>query len=323
MRKWTLLVVRFWIFWLTAHLALHAQDFQLTTVTGSAKVGATPATYGTAVASKSHPLGWWAKTESGASLVVTFSPQNIFRLLPASEVQVLGEGATSTGFRRVLKLNAGQIKLDLGALPAKSQIEVETPSAICGAVGTVFTVDAGKNFFQVNEGSVFASSRVDQGFVAQKVQGSFTLSTGQENSFNDLDVTGSYRINGTSTKGPAKIRLAKAKGGTGSAAIELLGGSFAGRSSGSYIMQNGQLEPTPADLLKVQSDYLQAAAREGDLNVRKLSLQATRQGVPDRLQSELDSATKRATELRKMLFARRLIRETVQDISRQTARPRP
>jgi hypothetical protein len=276
-------------------------------------------------AKKSYPLNSWARTAAASTLVVEFSPNNIFRLLPNSEIQVSGAGETNAKFRRVVQLTTGAVSLDLSALPKGSEIKVETPTAVCGAVGTVFSVDALSGTFECTRGRIFAKSNQDSGFQAESISGSITLAPGVENAGDSATISGRFQINGRSFEAEnIKLRLAKAKGGSSTAAVEVTRGD-SDLPSGSFLVKDGKWSSVPPQLSGLHSDYLDAALHEGKLNLRKQSLAASHQSQPPGLETELAEAARKATELRNKLFAREVMRdvarETVQQLNRESARP--
>jgi hypothetical protein len=295
---------------------LSAADFQVTSLTGTALVGASPKNYAAPKLNVPYPLGSWAKTGAGSSMVFVFSPQNIFRLLPSSELQVNGSGEAHSGFRRVLQLKAGSVDLDLKALPKGTSIQVETPTAVCGAVGTSFSVNADEGKYNVSEGRIFAKASGDSGFEARSVSGSFTLAPGKENAFHDANVSGSFVVNGVAMNGSASLQIAKARGGTGKSAVRVRSGTVGGRGRGAYLMEGGALVPVAPDLVPLHGQYLAAAQKEGGLRV---ALSTGAGGSP----ASLNAAAAKATALREQLFNRRVIRDTVRDSVSEIARPRP
>ncbi len=289
-------------------------------VDGAGEVGKSPSAYAPVQVSQKYPLGWWARTQQ-SPLKVEFSPQNVFRLLPRSEVQISGIGAATSKFRRVIKLNAGKVDLELKNLQG-SRVEVETPTAICGAVGTEFTVDADSGQFAIREGAIFANAKSDAGFKGERVSGSFTLAPGRENAYSEVNVSGTFSLNGARVNnGSVHATLAKARGGEGQAALYVHSGSVAGAAGGAYLMNKGSIEPvSDSNTRQIHGQYLQATKSEGALNLKKESLQAQNQTVPDSLEQDLRAAAKRASELRKQLFLRRVIRDTAKDNARETLR---
>jgi hypothetical protein len=295
---------------------LWANEFKV--AGGSGEVGKSAGDYSAAASGKTYPLGWWARTGSDR-LNIEFNEQNVFRLLPKSEVQVTGEGAANTKFRRILNLKSGGVDLDLPTIKTTgSKVEVQTPTAICGAVGTAFSVDADSGKFNVREGKISAQAKGDDSFAAQSVNGSFTLNPGKENGFSNANnVSGSFTLNGKSYSGSGvNLQVAKGKGDS-MAAVRVSGGSVGGAGSGSYIMDGGKLVPVDPSQATLHSSYLNAAQREGQLNVQIKS------GAGGS-QAQLDQAAAAATELRKRLFQRKVVRDTVKDTVRQinpAARP--
>jgi hypothetical protein len=294
----------------------HAKEFKV--AGGSGEVGKSVDSYASAASGKTYPLGWWARTGSDR-LNIEFNEQNVFRLLPKSEVQITGEGAANTKFRRILNLKSGGVDLDLPTIKTTgSKVEVQTPTAICGAVGTVFTVNADTGNFNVREGRISAQSKGDDSFAAQSVNGSFTLNPGKENGFsNASNVSGSFSVNGKSySASGVNLQVAKGKGDS-LAAVKVSGGSLGGSGSGSYIMEGGKLVPVEASKASLHSSYLTAAQREGQIN---LSIRTGNGGS----QAQLDAAAAAASELRRELFNRKVVRDTVKDTVRQinpAARP--
>lgn len=305
---------------LVLSLSFSAISQEFSVVDGAGEVGKSPQAYTPVKLSQSYPLGWWARTQQ-SPLKVEFTPQNVFRLLPRSEVQVSGTGAANSKFRRIIKLNAGKVDLELKNLQG-SRVEVETPTAICGAVGTSFTVDAEKGHFAIREGAIFANAKRDSGFKGESVSGEFTLAPGSENAFTEINVAGTFSLNGAKvTNGQLHATLAKARGGEGQAALQLHSGSLGGAGGGTYLMNKGSLEAvTDANLKQIHSQYLAATQSEGALNLQKENLRARNEPVPDSLEQQLQAAAKRATELRKQLFLRRVIRDTAKENARETIR---
>lgn len=235
-------------------------------------------------------------------------------------MQITGEGAAGGRFRRVLKLNDGSVDLDLQKLEG-GKVEVETPTAVCGAVGTRFTVDARSGRFAVSEGSISASSKGDATFVARRVSGTFTLQPGRENAFVDAQVSGDFTLNGVPVSGSGLgIVAAKARGGTGAAAVRITGGSLADAGAGSYPMEGGKLTPVDPGQSTVHGRYLAAAGREGSLNLRRQTLAASGAPVPASLEAGLAAAAREATALRQALFARQAIRDAAQEAARDATR---
>lgn len=313
-----------WILWSLVLGVAQVSANEFVVSGGGGEVGKSKSAYTAVAVNAKYPLGWWART-SGDALRVLFSPGNEFRLLPRSEVQISGEGGAGGRFRRVLKLNDGSVELDLKKLEG-SKVEVETPTAICGAVGTKFTVNAATGEFNVAEGRISASAKGDSTFAARSVGGSFTLQPGRDNTYVKASVSGNFEINGRSYSGNGvQVAVAKARGGAGSAAVRISGGSLGGTGAGNFIMEGGNLSPVSAQLAPVHGQYLGAAGREGSLQVSRQVLVANGRPVPASLDSNLAQAAREANELRQRLFARRAIRDAAQeaarDATRSSARP--
>lgn len=296
---------------------LAAQTFTISG--GVGEVGQSKSAYQPAQINQNYPLNWWAKTEAQA-LRVLFSPGNEFRLLPRSEVRVTGAGEAGGRFRRVLRLNEGAVELDLQKLEG-GKVEVETPTAICGAVGTRFMVNAQSGQFVVSEGSISASAKGDSTFTAQSVSGSFTLQPGRENAFVTATVSGRFQINGLPVEGSAmRVEIAKARGGPQMAAVRVASGSLSGKGPGNYLMEGAALVPVEPERATLHGQYLHAAQREGALHLQRQSLSSSGKTVPSALEADLAAATREATALRRQLFARRVIRDAAQEAARDATR---
>lgn len=304
-------------------LVSRAQNF--TVSAGQGQVGKNSDSYGAVELNKDYPLNWWAKTES-KPMRISFTPKDVFALLPDSEVQVTGTGAANSKFRRLLKLKSGGLDLDLqGIKSTGSKVEVETPTAICGAVGTRFSVNAGSGDFKVTEGSIYAKAGGDNSFEAESVNGSFTLNPGSENAYSKANVSGSFKLNGKSYRANGvSLQIAEAKGGS-EAAVQISGGSLGGTGSGRYIMSGGSLEPVDSSKTGTHSEYLAAAQKEGRINVELQSRKAAGSPVGN-LPAQLNAAADKATELRKLLFQRKVVRDTAKETARsvqEVTRQRP
>jgi hypothetical protein len=305
--------------WASCLFSLSIQAKEFTVSGGGGDVGKSKSAYSPAQMQTAYPLSWWARTQ-GEALRVLFSPGNEFRLLPRSEVQITGQGDAGGRFRRVLKLNDGSVELDLQKLEG-SKVEVETPTAICGAVGTRFTVDAVRGQFNVMEGRISASAKGDSTFSAQSVAGVFSLQPGRENAFVEAHVTGNFQINGRSYAGSGiRVEVAKARGATGTAAVRVVGGNLGGTGPGSFIMEGATLAPVTPERAALHGQYLAAAGREGTLHVQRQSVAASGRPVSATLESNLAAATREATRLRQQLFARGVIRDAAQEAARDATR---
>ncbi|MDD5260848.1 MAG: FecR family protein [Methylacidiphilales bacterium] len=296
---------------------LQAQTFKV--LSGGGDVGKDAKSYQPAKANADYALGWWARTAEGV-LKIEFSPENIFRLLPNSEVQVNGTGAANTKFRRIVELKAGKVDFDLPKLSG-SKVEVETPTAVCGAVGTQFSVDSETGQFDVPKGRIYAKAKGDSTFEAESAGGHFAINPGKENAYSDGQISGAFLVNGKEYNATnASFEVAKARGGEGQAAVQVNGGSLGGAGSGSYIMEGGRLQPVDSRIASTHAAYLSAAKEEGSLNVRRETLVASGRPVPASLDQQLNAAAAKATELRKRLFQRNVIRDTAKETARDVIR---
>jgi hypothetical protein len=117
----------------------------------------------------SYPFGSTLKTGRNSNMLLEFSEGNTFQLLPRTTL-VLNEDTRNPKLK-VLRLQGGSVSLQLDDFPKDHKLEVETPSAICGAVGTRFVVSfdeaetspgeqqPGRNSFACTEGKVQVASR--------------------------------------------------------------------------------------------------------------------------------------------------------------------
>ncbi len=309
-----------------------AIDFEITKVTKEGFVGANRESYKPAVGSSKYPIGHWLKTNEGATLLITFSSLNLFRLLPSTELQVNGEGDTNSKFRRVLQLKTGTVSLDLKALPKGTTIQVETPTAVCGAVGTAFSVNAVTGNFNITENGIYIRSNEDASFSAEGVHGDVTFQPGRENTYGDIRASGKFTVNGTAVNAsqPIHLQIAKGKGGTGDAAVRVSRGTFASQGSGEYLMVGGKLQTVEPERASLFDQYVDASGKEGSLNLQRATAVASTGKASPALVAQLQAATEKATKLRNELFNRRVIREAgkaaaqsvINNVTRQSSTPR-
>ncbi len=292
---------------------------------------------------ESYKTGSTGRTGSDGTLEVTFNEQNCFRLLPETEV-VIKTSTSDPKFRKVIELGmnkGGDVEVELDAFPKGYQLKIQTPTAVCGAVGTHFKVKTGgwkgSTTFTSQEGTIFAQSSQDSSFHAPKIEkGQSLLATvnpGKENSHTTLEAKGGAmpiavgsENNKLDVKEGSKIELAqeyteKTKEvaihvESGSIKVEKKDGKADEHKEGYYVVDNGEVldyskeKDKGPDLVK---DYLVAAEKEGSVRVE---LEEARiKGEPeDKLKEDLNKAAERATEKRrKMLDARDAIRRAVRD----------
>jgi len=118
-----------------------------------------------------YPFGTTIKTGRASFADLELSPKNSFRILAGSTVTI--QPNTKSPKLVSLKMKEGEIESNLGAFPKGFRYEVQTPLAICGAVGTSYIVKyvyTAKNEVQIqvidNEGNVTIRSE------GMKVEGS-------------------------------------------------------------------------------------------------------------------------------------------------------
>lgn len=87
---------------------------------------------------KSYPFGTTIKTDRKSSAVLELSPENTFRLLAKTTLQV----TQNVKHRKLieLKLDTGRVTVTLDDFPKDMNLTVESPMGVCAAVGTVFTM---------------------------------------------------------------------------------------------------------------------------------------------------------------------------------------
>ena len=107
-----------------------------------------------------HPIPSWGKTGDESSLTISFNGDNKFRLLPNSEAQVTtGDTSdSSSAWHRVVSLTIGKATFDhnAGGTPVV-HLDCQTPTAVCGAVGTEYAVDATTGNYSVCRADTFPS----------------------------------------------------------------------------------------------------------------------------------------------------------------------
>ncbi|MFT5130629.1 MAG: hypothetical protein ACI8W8_004260, partial [Rhodothermales bacterium] len=85
-----------------------------------------------------YPLGTIIRTGVHSFADVEFTKLNTFRILPRTTLEITEDARSSP--RKVLSLHSGSVRVEMDKLPAGHKVEVETPSMICSAEGTRFTV---------------------------------------------------------------------------------------------------------------------------------------------------------------------------------------
>jgi hypothetical protein len=87
---------------------------------------------------REYPLGTIIRTGVHSFADVEFTKLNMFRILPRTTLEITEDARSSP--RKVLSLHNGSVRVEMDKLPAGHKVEVETPSMICSAEGTRFTV---------------------------------------------------------------------------------------------------------------------------------------------------------------------------------------
>jgi len=90
--------------------------------------------------SKAYPYGTNVRTGMRSSLVIVLSEGNICRVLANADV-VMAEGVTDKKLK-IIRLNEGEVEVELeeGFSADGTALNVETATAICGAIGCKFRV---------------------------------------------------------------------------------------------------------------------------------------------------------------------------------------
>lgn len=279
-----------------------------------------------------HPAGSMGRTGGGSTITLAFDEKNRFRILPKTEV-VVSVSTRDSKFRKVIDLSmkAGNVEVDLDAFPEKYQFKVQTPTAVCGAVGTRFKVETSggqNNSFQTEQGSIFAESRQDGSFYAPSIKAGQKLEAdaapGKENSYTRLKVGGgkmpvafgSRDRNMEVAEGSVVKTAQEHNNSTEQVALKVEGGSVGGHGSGQYVMKDGKIEDLSDDHdgAGLVDDYITLAAKEGALQAKleKAKSEGASASEISKLQQDLDEAAQKATEKRKALFQHRdVIRRAV------------
>ncbi|MBI4025277.1 MAG: FecR domain-containing protein [Verrucomicrobia bacterium] len=283
---------------------------------------------------ETHKAGSAGRTGSQSTLTVAFDAKNRFRLLPKTEI-VIRVSTRDAKFRKVvdLTMNKGGVEVDLGALPENYQLKVQTPTAVCGAVGTEFTVnttDDQSNFFVCENGTIFAQSTEDGSFSAPTIGAGQSvradLAPGKENSYGRIETKGGkmpvvlgaddhrfdvqdgtvFLVAQAFTEKTDQVALKVEKGGVSDKDKDYKAGYYAIDGKEVTNFSSDKQGKGPA----LVEDYLVAAKKEG--NTRTKLKQAESPDEKERLTRELDDAAKKATEKRRALFEyRKVIRDAV------------
>lgn len=146
-------------------------DFTVVKISGSQAKYRIEADFKALEEKKAYPFGTTLKTGRKTTVDLEFSPENAFRLMPRTTLTIVED--VKDARLKVLKLERGRVQAKLDNFPPDHGLQVETPTAVCGALGTHFTVafedeaDAGeapaeessrKNAISCEQGAVYAST---------------------------------------------------------------------------------------------------------------------------------------------------------------------
>lgn len=282
---------------------------------------------------ETQKAGTKGRTGARSSFVAAFDEQNRFRLLPGTEV-IIRTSTRDPKFSRVVSLNLerGGVDVDLKAFPKGYQLKVQTPTAVCGAVGTAFSVRSDRresNRIECREGKVFARSAEDGSFSVSSLAAGQTLDAelapGKENSHSrlrteggDLAVAlGSGEARVTLREGSV-VQLAQQRAdSTSQVAMKIERGRVDNSAAGRYVVENGVVKNVSGDerLSSLVDDYVGLARSEG---ATRSELEVARaRGAPAaelaRARSRLDAAAAAASAKRAELFTREEIRRPVRE----------
>jgi len=281
------------------------------------------------------------KTGRNSFAIIEFSNGNRFRVLARTTVKVTAD-VRNPKFKR-LQLARGRVEVELDNFPKDQHFSVETPTAVCGAVGTRFVVEympmekttrtflglfrkrytENENRFVCSRGKIYArSDTFDIGALPAGTGIGAIVETGRENSFTELRVTegritatlpGGNRIEADTgtvlrtaheqAKAPDIVALCVDTG-----VVTVAGHRVAASKSSAIVLKNG-------DVFTVSGvrSYVDAARVEGRIKT-ELAAERTKP-KPDakriaKLESELRKAAAKATRLRHKLLSRNMRRLT-------------
>ncbi len=290
-----------------------AQEFTVSSTHGDAQVGKNQHSYQAAAPNSIYQVPSWGKTGDNSSLTISFNPKNSFRLLPNSEAQVVnGDGNSSSAWHRVvaLKIGSAHIDHDAGAAPSV-KLDCETPTAVCGAVGTSYDVDATTGTYSVSSGRIMVSSEQEDRLSATFSGGDMVYNPGSQNTYSHGSITGTVHLDGKAYHASdCSFTIAKKLDGSGETALHISSGSLGDYGPGDYLSDGGGYKRVDSTTKSIQSQYLDAAREEGTLKVKRAAYLAAGRSSPVSA-GDVASAAATATELRNKLFTRATTRETV------------
>jgi hypothetical protein len=301
-----------------------------------------------AVEGMKQQAGSSGKTGAASTISLAFDEKNRFRILPKTEV-LISTSTHDARFRKIIDLTMteGNVEVDLDAFPEKYQFKVQTPTAVCGAIGTRFVVgseNGRKNTFQATKGTIFASSREDGSFYTGEIRSGQSLEAdlapGKENSYSELRVRGGKIPVAFGTRdrkmdvneGSVIVLAQEHSDSANEVAMKVERGQVGGNGAGHYVLKDGKMEDLSNDQKSsdLVNQYLALAEKEGGLKARleKEKSKVAPKSDLQQMEQELDQAAQKATEKRKELFRnrdqmRRLIRSGTEGIrNRPTSIPR-
>ncbi len=310
------LFITCWVVCLTtASFAADNTGLTLTSIYGQVQTGQNQQSYQAASVGKSCPLGSWVKTSEDSSITVLTVGGNQFHLLSESEAEIKGDDGVGGGeWHRVISLKIGSVEVKHVEGPQKVKLECDTPTSVCGAEGTEFTVNASAGVFTVAQGKIEVHSKQENELTLKAVTSGGVLvytpgsvdtwcnwtRNGGKGNFSGTVVLGSLKLEAVG----ADFTIAKSLAGTAETAIRIKAGKVGSYGPGMYVVDGSRLELIPAGSNQgvVFGKYLAAARVESALFVQKEALLAANREVPETLVQQLRQAQRDALKFRAQLF---------------------
>jgi hypothetical protein len=316
----SLLLASTLLFAIVSHAGENIESFTVDKMQGkTCQIRPKNGDYQAAKQGESYKVGSSGKTGAGSWLTITFDKDHRFNLLPNAEV-VINRETKNAKFREagniILGLQKGKVEVD-----EKSKdysLKVQTPTAVCGAVGTSYSVETTGNttIFSCSDGEIKAASEEDNSFATSLGEGQgITAATvpGKENSFTRI----------SNPKGKPEVTFASGDAGklSGGTVIEFAqekvknsnrpvamrineGGSVGDKKSGHYIIDGDEFldASKKEDGVNLVNNYLAAAKKEADVRSKKAKETSAEEADND---DEVKKAAEDASEKRKKLLAAR------------------
>ncbi len=284
------------------------------------------------------------KTGGDGNFTVAFDDNNRFRLLAKTEV-VISPATRASGFRKVnLGLAQGKVEVELEAFPKDHEFKVQTPTAVCGAVGTKFIVTtdaANQSTFTCQESSITArpldyNGKEYDGFVAEIGKGKTleaTVTPGEQNSYASLKTdggtipiaVGSEDNKKFEVKEGSRIELAQEQTEkTEKVALKVEKGGLKGLDSSYYLVDGKEVtdyssKVNDQDGPALVNNYLAASKEEGKLKSKLERAEGASESDIKKMEGDLKKAADKATDARrKMMDARDVMRRVISDSLRST-----